>query len=566
MGDVSRVFVKASLLWTSFGVLLLSLCSRLAYKIVYLAPPPQGGHVCHTEVDSCEFLPCPPEHNGSHCVNGVCYCDEGTCALDFFTCVAVDDSMSFTNSTEEHTLVVGSLSTNWQTYTLLSVVGLLLVICGVCGRTASGWDTFTSSLLEEDKAASPTWRRHQLVFYFVVNLTILSLGSYVVAYPAEPQVACSTPVADRCLSEGFIALRFECFQWGADHKVGWLADARLYVALVLFAVSSASVELNPCKWKRPVVLSGFHTPLELSWSLPSTGMFGVADTLQLAQFVVRLLAYDILLLFWAERDFWTAVYVLFLMVLYRSLFSLLTMPTSEHWKIKKRVICRRAYEKERNPNWGFTLVRPTNVYINLPQKFGLRCLLTFVGQVLVFCIYVRGINENSYAFFCNGIGAWQLHNFLMFLTCLIVQFLMMTMLGAHFFENLYSWYLILRARNGSIEPSRDHLEWEVLAEMAWERSDKEAVSDLDHISHPMFKVRFTMDFIANSLIYMMLLHMVPLALMYSSDGMEFAKDCCAIAFITICDDIKADARSDFWVPVPRISQSDTDGAYTELAA
>lgn len=95
------------------------------------------------------------------------------------------------------------------------------------------------------------------------------------------------------------------------------------------------------------------------------------------------------------------------------------------------------------------------------------------------------------------------------------------------------------------------MEWQVQVEMA--RSQGGVTPDLDYICHPMFRVRCMMDFISNSVIYMVLLHMVPTALMDNADGMDFAKDCCAIAFITICDDLQEEERTEFLVPVPSVN-------------
>lgn len=399
-----------------------------------------------------------------------------------------------------------------------------------------------------NKELSGHWRAHLKLWHLAVNVTLVLFGSHLVAYPSQWYSTCSAHQADstRTLDGSW--------NWIQKYHLGWLGDRLLYVALLLFGVSSLDFEWKPPKWTKPLKVRG-STPLELSWSLPSYGLFGINDALQLCQSVCRVFAYNLLVLFWTQRDFWTALWTMCLMVLYRSIFSTLQLPYSEYWKAKERIINRRAHETEgllEDPvDVGFARVNPNNIYINLTQKFSLRCFFTFVGQVCVFCIYVIGIYRDTRVFMCDGVQRWELHNWAMFVVCLIVQFLMLTMLGAHFFENGYYWFLILTAEPGTIKIGTPPVEWQVQVEMA--RSQGGVTPDLDYICHPMFRVRCMMDFISNSVIYMVLLHMVPTALMDNADGMDFAKDCCAIAFITICDDLQEEERTEFLVPVPSVN-------------
>lgn len=317
---------------------------------------------------------------------------------------------------------------------------------------------------------------------------------------------------------------------------------------------------------------GYSMALEFGWRSPDGGSIKNGRT-RMVQLTMRLFGYDLVLLFLAERDFFLMTMALFLLVLHRCIFNVLWYPFEKPWTEMYKVaqaggnddILRSSSSEplpstplmEQSAELCSRTITARNVFLDMTQKFGFKVCTVFAGQVIVFLVYIWGVHDDTYEFLCAGTMSWQVHNYVLLTCCVILQYLMCAVMGSSFVNYLFDWYLILEAGHMKHievvcnEEGEELFEWKVqvnlLQQERWTNTEMTETQKREHyffrICHPYLKTRCAMDFLSNAVIYMFLIYILPLALIGNTDGMDFAKDCVAIAFITTLDDTSAEDGS-----------------------
>lgn len=345
---------------------------------------------------------------------------------------------------------------------------------------------------------------------------------------------------------------------------------------------------------------GFGRSLTLDSFWRSTGWARSRwhDVLTLLILVTRMIGYNLLVFFWVQKHFYIAMCLVFALCLTRVIYNSLEKPFGEVWEETYRIIYDEATEQakdvpkeleSRTDSFGnhatrsfavsgptderlSTVVKPRNVYMDLTQKFGIKVVTIFCGQWMVLVAFVFGMKTNIFEFMCHH-TKWSLNNWNMFFCVLVVQFLMCTAMGSSFMDTLFDWYLVLdAAKEQNMEiahTGEENKDWKAAVNISWVKCQKRSGklklkqptnhSDRQHLFNvmirPYAKLRFLMDFMANGVVYMFLILAVPVALFNDSDSMDWAKDCVAIGFITVCDDLQdEDGRSMLRLIIPNIDK------------
>lgn len=127
----------------------------------------------------------------------------------------------------------------------------------------------------------------------------------------------------------------------------------------------------------------------------------------------------------------------------------------------------------------------------------------------------------------------------MFSASVVIQFLLCTQMGKSFVLELEQWAILFNVKRESEHPNgliRGGIEEpEVRADKFIIRPDFQFYPVVS-TSH-FLTARFLMSFLVNSMTWTYLMYTVPLTILGSDDGMDFVKDCLAIAFLVILDDL-----------------------------
>uniref|UniRef100_A0A7S1AAB8 Uncharacterized protein n=1 Tax=Noctiluca scintillans TaxID=2966 RepID=A0A7S1AAB8_NOCSC len=578
--------VKVCMLWCSYGCLVACLFSLLcSFPILGDTSPMED---CSIVIGTCVLFPCSDSHN-STCQHLFCQCPAGTCAPDGYRCNA-PSSMPPNAETVRELFWGVSLGT--------CVVSLVAFIFG--GLFFVSYCSWPSPIITNlaviglNQSAEPgslymRWKKHILVWGALSTATVLVLSSLAVVVHGTHTAEWPT-----------------CMQWFKwflppsnfdvecqSHKLTTESLTFLFVGLAFILMSEIS--------NNAIGLDGYMVSVENAMRSPpitsqlTTRWQGVQDSWRLAQIMFRLGGWNCVVLFWAEHDFWRAIVCVSVLVHQRILFNCLIVTFTPAWREMELVIYKKAQHEVLRAEEEVGLhqlpmkkINPTNVYMDFTKKFGVRVVLSFVGQWIVLSSYIAGMRDDVYEFLCDGATNWVFHNWMMWMVVLIIQFLMTSALGSNFMDTLFDWYLILEGVHlHAVEVldtgDADSLQWMVdvrLAIKSLREQGKSLPDEADSrcgclwrlcgarvrkvkaasqkayifqmLCRPNPKTRFLMDYMSNGFIYTFLIMIVPIALINNTDGMDFAKDCVAIAFITVSDDLlDSDARSTLLAPLLR---------------
>jgi len=151
---------------------------------------------------------------------------------------------------------------------------------------------------------------------------------------------------------------------------------------------------------------------------------------------------------------------------------------------------------------------PNNIFMDLRQPFSTKLMPIFVGQLLLSATYASSIHDDLYQVLCTGEWSWY-----KLFAGVVVQFLLITQLGKSFVLELEDWVFLSRRTESVVSDSHE-----------------------DHY----VGVRCLMSFIVNHIVWNFLICTVPLNMVGTTDGMDFVKDCLAIGYITMLDDVSED--------------------------
>eukprot|EP00450_Noctiluca_scintillans_P008891 CAMPEP_0194485710 /NCGR_PEP_ID=MMETSP0253-20130528/6610_1 /TAXON_ID=2966 /ORGANISM="Noctiluca scintillans" /LENGTH=700 /DNA_ID=CAMNT_0039325713 /DNA_START=39 /DNA_END=2141 /DNA_ORIENTATION=- len=573
--------LKVFVLWMSYFII----CAVL-WVNVFLTIEDPGAEItrCTNVVGSCLLFPCNENHNAI-CGNLTCLCPEGQCAPDGFQCTqAVGD-------------FVGQASGPYRTYAILLSVAVCIGFLYTISYSSVPIPFITNFAVagvtpsDDPRSYHQRWYHHICVWGFVSICTIFSLGT-VAALVHGSDVDNWPPSVHwlRKFRSGFVA---NC----ASHELAPLNLSFPVVGVIFIMLS----EIPKKTWG----LDGFKVSLENALRSPpiasqlTAKLQSVQDSLRLAQIIFRLMGCNSVVLFWVQMDFWRAIASLTCLVCHQVIFNSLLCPFSETWVELEKITYKKGLElssKESSQSMenpvtseplAFKDIDPANVFMDFTKKFGIRVVLSFTGQWIVLGAYLAGMRDDAYVFLCDGPTAWQFHNWVMWICVMIIQFLMTSALGSNFLDTLFDWYVILEgARMNVIEirdtGDADSVQWVVDVNVAVHESEHRSIRKhqdnyrvnqfyslfglrlrnvqasseraeiFQLLCRPNPKTRFIMDFLSNGLMYTFLIMIVPIALINNTDGMDFAKDCVAIGFITTADDLfDSDARATLRVPLLR---------------
>lgn len=557
--------LKVFVLWMSYMII----CAVLWVNVFFTIEGPTEITHCTNVVGTCLLFPCSENHDAT-CGNLTCLCPEGTCAPDGFQCTQAVDDFIVQRSDPHHT------------YTILLCIALCIGFLYTISYSSVPIPFFTNFAVagvtpsEAPGSYHQRWYHHICVWGFVSICTIFSLGT--LAAVVHGTDVDSWPPAVHWLRKyrsGFVA---NC----ASHELTPLNLSFPAVGVIFIILS----EIPKKSWG----LDGFKVSLENALRSPpiasqlTAKLQSVQDSLRLAQIIFRLIGWNSVVLFWVQMDFWRAIASLTCLVCHQVIFNSLLCPFAETWVELEKITYKKGLElsskelseSKENPvtsePLAFKDINPPNVFMDFTKKFGIRVVLSFAGQWIVLGAYLAGMRDDAYVFLCQGPAAWQFHNWAMWICVVIIQFLMTSALGSNFLDSLFDWYVILEgARMNVIEVrdtgDADSVQWMVDVNVAVHEAERRSIRELgDHhvkasseraeifqlLCRPNPKTRFIMAFLSNGLMYTFLIMIVPIALINNSDGMDFAKDCVAIGFITTADDLlDSDKRATLRVPLLR---------------
>lgn len=580
---------KVCMLWSSYGCLVACLLSLLCtFPLLGDTSPVKG---CPNVVGTCMLFPCSDNHNAT-CDAIFCKCSVGTCAPDGFLC---SQAFSMLDEEDDYVYFGHSLTTYVVAAAAFFFGGLYFV-------SYSSWPSpiiTNLAVIGLNRSSHPAslynrWKRHILVWGTLSTATILVLSTLAVVVHGTPTT--DWPISLQWFKNFFttsIVVQCQSLRFTTE------SATFLCVGLAFIFISEVPHEA--------IGLDGYMVSLENAMRSPpitsqSTVKWqGLQDSMRLAQVMARLGGWNCVVLFWMQQDFWRGIMCLAFLVNQRVVFNCLILPFSQSWQKMEEVIFEKAQQRTASVEEGDEATRmkeinPTNVYMDFTKKFGVRVVLSFVGQWIVLGAYIAGMRDDVYEFLCKDV--WVFHNWVMWFVVLIIQFLMTSALGSNFLDTLFDWYVILEGTHlHALEVmdtgDADSVQWMVNVRIAVEsRPDRQGVSSSDEadfrcgwlwrlfgarvrkvkatnekaklfqqLCRPNSKTRFVMDFLSNGFIYMLLIMIVPIALINNTDGMDFAKDCVAIAFITVTDDLlDSDARSTLLAPLLRAcTYSGVDG-------
>jgi hypothetical protein len=486
----------------------------------------------------------------------MCVCKPGFCAIDGFTCEKPTDdqldyyNLNFNNPTSSNLDRKSEKPTTTTTYwvnehdafetykkailpvpAVMIAAALFLFLHFLLGEQVKQW--WGQSISDDDSSADGRWLVSQLLGTQLRSnllwLVLASMASILIGL-----------VYFCWYSRALMAGR-SCK--GQDRLI--LSDQKWWLGLSLVGASC----IRTPRWARKMgwsQLSGYRACHEVNLRVSTPGVsarnmrfahhdklrLGESDICNILQLVMRTAGLDILILSSAEHNIYGSLFAILGGAVVYSLAVIMMRITSSNFLLSLNLRLAKAQVKDAI----FVKVSPNNIYMGLGQSFSSKLVPIFAGQCLLLVTYSFSIHDDLYTTLCTGKWSW-----FMIFASIIVQFLMMTQLGKSFVLELEDW-AILFLRKGWVK--RDIEEEEC--------PDTNAdAPDITGSGDAYVRLRCLMSFAVNSVLWTFVLCTVPLVLIGSDDGMDFVKDCLAMAYITMLDDVDDDDTIQHLVPVDK---------------
>eukprot|EP00927_Polykrikos_kofoidii_P052878 TRINITY_DN4689_c0_g2_i1.p1 TRINITY_DN4689_c0_g2~~TRINITY_DN4689_c0_g2_i1.p1 ORF type:complete len:637 (+),score=117.17 TRINITY_DN4689_c0_g2_i1:22-1911(+) len=293
-----------------------------------------------------------------------------------------------------------------------------------------------------------------------------------------------------------------------------------------FNIGWVMLLLSYLRWERYNIM-GFQASLAgvFRGQVDTKSIYGRGFTqlTTLIQLSFRFIGMDLLVISLASRAAYPTFTALLFVLGWLNVLDVTSMASTNAW----RKMWKLAVDKSKKGEG--VRFSPNNCYMDLTQPFALKVLVIFAGQVVLFGVYFVVLKSEGYQLLCDwpGEGSTLAGRLLLFLCCIVIQFLTATQSGSSFRDNSLNWVVMLSVKEW---PGAYHVPAGAL------QVDKEDVQ-------AYVTIRMFFGFLVNVVFGDFILYTLPLVLMSNDSGLDFVKDCLALAFIMTLDD-NVDANAD----------------------
>jgi len=482
----------------AFVTLTSGIVVASVYSVAIEAKVHDDSSLCVTRLGSCNWFPCSELHGEFvDCVSGVCTCAAGFCAPDGFRCENATRDVLQRYGLRYDALESDSKHASFVLLGFLVFLGIVffLVILRNLETVLKGMMVTTSSDMVVIERVFVV-----VVFCFVV------LYSVSIAIPSGAK-ACDNNRPNYHLYQSW----------------------KLWFGVLTYALSfpSGTMTIRGEHIRFP----GYLVNFEDQFRSIHRGHDKINQMVASFQLLMHLVGVDLLMFVAAERHYFLTLLGVCAHICVHSTLVLSARPASFVWHEARKLLSRKLDALASDPSEAaFWQVRPSTIYQDLTEPFGQKCVVIFCGQSFLTFLYGASLRTNTYLWLCH----WEEVRWGLWASTILVQYLLMVSVGTGFTEEYFDWAVLLHSMPTDgvfrIRLAGDTTSAEVVSSF----STKHEFPTLN--ATPMIKTRLVMSFICNCVITSFLIYTVPLVLISNQGGMDYVKDCLAVAFITQLDD------------------------------